>query len=424
MRFVIRHWTKILNFVSIVSLKKSNILKTLGPGILFASTCIGVSHLVQSTQAGAKMGLGLLWIVIIANLLKYPFFEFGSRYANATGTSIIDGYKRIGKWALGLYFLITICTMFLVTAAVGKVTAGFLQYLFGFSNGDVVIIGLFLVCVIILFFGQFKVLDKLIKSIGILLLISTLVAFVAVLIKGPESNVSLLDNGWIGDAAFLIPLMGWMPTAVDLSAWNSLWTVERIMETGYHPSLKETLFDFNFGYITSSVLALVFVVLGAFLMYGTSYEIPPSGVAFSADVVSMYTSAIGDWSIWIISVATFSIMFGTAIAVIDGYGRAISKTISLMSEKTKTINLYQICIVVCGAGSLLLIYMFQGKEFKILVNIATTASFIVAPVIAVLNTVLVAKKYIGDKAPPLWLRLLSYVGILFLTGFTLWFLFR
>ena len=33
----------------------SNLLKTLGPGTLFASTAIGVSHLVQSTRAGAEL---------------------------------------------------------------------------------------------------------------------------------------------------------------------------------------------------------------------------------------------------------------------------------------------------------------------------------------------------------------------------------
>ena len=52
-----------------------NFYKTLGPGILFASTAIGVSHLVQSTKAGALFGFGLLWAVILANLLKYPFFS-------------------------------------------------------------------------------------------------------------------------------------------------------------------------------------------------------------------------------------------------------------------------------------------------------------------------------------------------------------
>jgi len=99
--------------------------KTLGPGILFASTAIGVSHLVQSTKAGALFGFGLLWAVLIANILKYPFFEYGSRYANATGKSIIDGYLKLSKWALWCYFLITIGSMFFVCAAVAKVTTGF-----------------------------------------------------------------------------------------------------------------------------------------------------------------------------------------------------------------------------------------------------------------------------------------------------------
>ena len=104
--------------------------KTLGPGILFASTAIGVSHLVQSTRAGASYGFGLLFFIIIANLFKYPFFEFASRYANYTETSIIDGYKKLGSWVLWSYLIITLISMFFITSAVGAVTSGFLQNLF------------------------------------------------------------------------------------------------------------------------------------------------------------------------------------------------------------------------------------------------------------------------------------------------------
>lgn len=87
-------------------------LKTLGPGILFASTAIGVSHLVQSTRAGADFGFALLWAIVAANVLKFPFFEYGSRYANATGESLIDGYGKLGRWMLWLYFFITLFSMF------------------------------------------------------------------------------------------------------------------------------------------------------------------------------------------------------------------------------------------------------------------------------------------------------------------------
>ena len=75
-----------------------HLLKAFGPGILFASTCIGVSHLVQSTRAGADFGYALVLFMIAALLFKYPFFEFGSRYAAATKKSLLEGYLEEGKW--------------------------------------------------------------------------------------------------------------------------------------------------------------------------------------------------------------------------------------------------------------------------------------------------------------------------------------
>ena len=41
-----------------------NKLQKLGPGLLFAGAAIGVSHLVQSTRAGADFGWGLIWAIL------------------------------------------------------------------------------------------------------------------------------------------------------------------------------------------------------------------------------------------------------------------------------------------------------------------------------------------------------------------------
>ncbi len=84
--------------------------KTLGPGLLFAGTAVGVSHLVQSTRAGAVAGFGFAGVILIALIFKYPFFEYGPRYAAATGQSLVEGYRRIGAWALWLYFGLAIVT--------------------------------------------------------------------------------------------------------------------------------------------------------------------------------------------------------------------------------------------------------------------------------------------------------------------------
>ena len=46
-----------------------------GPGLLWAASAIGVSHLVQSTRAGAVAGFGLASVILLAVIFKYPFFD-------------------------------------------------------------------------------------------------------------------------------------------------------------------------------------------------------------------------------------------------------------------------------------------------------------------------------------------------------------
>ncbi|MFT6211746.1 MAG: Mn2+/Fe2+ NRAMP family transporter [Bacteroidia bacterium] len=413
------------------SQKLVNFLKTLGPGILFASTAIGVSHLVQSTRAGANFGFALVGFIIAANLFKYPFFEYGSRYANATGESIIDGYKRIGTWMLWLYLLITIVSMLFVSAAVGAVTSGFLQNLFGITSwGVYATVALFVVCCGVLMSGRYSLLDSLMKVIGSVLLISTIFAFVLALFKGPNPQLPdfIPPNIWDeGSMLFIIALMGWMPTAVDLSAWNSLWTLERIKQTGYKPTMKETLTDFNLGYIISAVLSICFVTLGAFMLYGTGTELPNSSGAFAHSIVQLYSNYIGDWSYIIIATAAFSIMFGTCIAVFDGFARSFERTIELLfipeKENLSSKKAYNLSLAAIGLGAFLIIF-FLGKHIKTLVDLATTISFLIAPLIAIVNFRLVTGKHIKkEHQPAAWLKALSWAGIVFLTGFALYFVF-
>ena len=90
--------------------------------------------MVQSTKAGAEFGFGLLWALLLVHIFKYPFFQFGPRYASATGESLLDGYKKLGKPVLIAYYIINFATMFTIQAAVTIVTAGIASQLFGITN--------------------------------------------------------------------------------------------------------------------------------------------------------------------------------------------------------------------------------------------------------------------------------------------------
>ena len=406
-------------------------MRTFGPGIMFASTAIGVSHLVQSTRAGAEFGFGLVAIVLLANILKYPFFEFSSRYANATGTSLIDGYKKLGRWALGLYFIITVASMFFVTAAVGLVTAGFMENLFGVTTFGIWGVAiLFAVCSIILIIGRYTVLDSLIKIIATVILVSTVLAFALAVYSGPAEHVDgfVAPEIWSGATLFfVIALMGWMPIPIDVSAWHGLWTLERIRQTKFKPSLKETLLDFNIGYVLVASLSVLFLILGTYIFYGTGNALPASSGLFAHKVVQIYTETIGGWSELIISISAFSVMFGTIIAVFDGYSRSITRVCDLLTSKSEPISKpswkkYVPIVLILATTSFVVLMQF-GDKIKELVDFATTISFVIAPVVAYFNIKLVSAKYVGaDVVPPLWLRALSYAGLAFLSGFAVIFI--
>ena len=418
--------------MSILNEKLSKFSKTAGPGILFASTAIGVSHLVQSTRAGADFGLLLLGFVIVVSLLKYPFFEYGSRYANVTQTSIIDGYKKLGRPVLWMYFFITIASMFFITGAVGFVTAGFFENLFGLEFlGQWTIILLFGICVLILAIGKYHVLDSLIKIVAIVLLVSTTCAFLLVLWNGPIEPAEdfIPKELWTsGGILFLLALMGWMPTALDLSSWNSLWTLERMKQTNYRPKLRETLFEFRFAYLVTTILAVMFVTLGSFIFFGSGEELPNNNADFAHMVIALYTQTIGEWSYLVIAAAAFAVMFGTIIAVFDGYSRSLQRTVELIFTKKEAVirskfrSFYIFFLFLLLAGSLTVVLQFAGN-LKEIVDFATVLSFMIAPVIAVINFRLVTGKFLEkNMQPSILMQILSFAGILFLSGFAIYFL--
>ncbi len=407
-------------------MKLSNFLKTLGPGLLYAGAAVGVSHLVQSTRAGAGFGFDLLWIVIIAHILKYPFFQFGPRYAASTGKSLIEGYRSIGKWAVILFFILTISTVFTIQAAVTIVTAGITTNVFGISLNPVAVSVIILsVSTIILMVGRYNVLDKIIKYIIIILSVSTVIAVVsAVGIEREINPAHAINFDWKVQANifFLIAFVGWMPAPIDLSVWHSLWSVAK--NKGERKlSLKQSLTDFNVGFFGTAVLAISFLSLGALIMHGSGESLSPKGAVFAGQLINMYTSSIGIWAYLIIATAALTTMISTTLTALDANPRVLATIFTTLKEKESKPNdfkkLYWIWLVIVLAGTLvLMVYLSQSMKF--LVDLATTLSFITAPLIAWLNYKVITGKDIPEEAriKP-WMKTYSWLGIIFLGAFSL-----
>ena len=395
-------------------------LKKLGPGFLFAGAAIGVSHLVQSTRAGADFGFGLLWALLLINLVKYPFFEYGTRYANATGENLIQGFNKLGKGVVWAYFLLTFGTMFTIQTAVTIVTAGIAASLFGTGSAVVwtaIITGL---CFTILILGRYKLLDSLMKVIVIGLTISTVIAVLLAFNQAGDLDFTQVFPAESAGIVFLIAFMGWMPAPLDIAIWQSIWTVEKKkLDPGINS--KQSTFDFNVGYVATTILAIGFLSLGALVMHQSGEEFSSNGTEFANQLIAMYTATLGDWSKPIIAVAALTTMFSTTLTTLDASPRVMDSSAQILSGKSwKRGYLFWLVILVLGTLS---IFFFFISEMGLLIRIATVLSFLTAPFYALISFILITGRHTPEEYQPgLPMKLLSILGILVLIGFGIWYL--
>ncbi len=405
------------------------LIRNLGPGLLFASMAIGTSHLVLSTKAGAQYGWIMIIPIILANILKYPFFEFGIRYTNVTGKSLIEGYLRRGKGYLWLYAFITLVTTFTILAALYVVTAGLFINLFSIEELSVVAtaLGLFVLISSILIIGRYKFLENTLKLVISILFIALLVTTVMVLFKGQVTAVERFSRPEIFNEIgilFLISLVGWMPTAVEASSWVSLWSIEKYKLTG-RPTLKEALQEFNSGYIMTALLAVFFLIIGLMTLYGTNTELSGNAVVFADQVIQLFTTHIGNWAYIFIAVSAFATMFSTCMTAHDAISRVSIDIIGHLSPKNKDFSRkrhYATGVIVLALVNYVVVTTFSAN-MGFLVALATFVSFVLAPIVGYMNIKNVMSHDLPKEyRPKIGLQWLTYIGIVFLGLFALYYL--
>jgi Mn2+/Fe2+ NRAMP family transporter len=400
--------------------QRINRWRALGPGLVMASAAVGASHLVASTQSGALFGWQLLWLIVLVNILKYPFFRFGVQYTITKNQSLIQGYQHKGQGWLIAFTVFNLIAAVVNTAAVLLLTASLLQY-FVPGNPSLTILCVFLlaVCLTIILAGHYRLLDGLSRVLMLTLTICTFAALFIAWRNGPMAPADFVSpSPWqLSMLAFIVATMGWMPVPIELSAINSLWLRSKQKLT--QVSLADGLFDFNLGYAVAVVLAVAFVALGALLQHGTEQPIAMAGAAFAQQLVAMYASTIGEWARPFIAFIAFMCMFGTTLAVLDGYARTLNESFHLLlkqegSPKPRSLSAWTLMQAASGMA----IILFFQTALSPMLTFAMTLAFLTTPFFAWLNFSLARGTGISKV-----MNALAWVGMIYLSAFSLLYLF-
>ena len=414
--------------------------KSIGPGVLFAAACIGGSHLMSSTTAGARFGFALIGLILFTNLVKYPFLRIGTRFTAATGMSLLEGFQRRNASYLYLYLLVSLVTGTATIAAVSFVAGLLLTNVPGLAGQDPYGLSIAVLAVsgLVLLLGQYRALDRLSKLLVLMLTVLTGLAAASLLIRGPMANVAASwvasePSPWtLANLSFLVPLMGWMPGPVEMCVWPSLWMFSRARDTDHTATPQEAEFDFNLGYGTTVLTAMFFLVLGAYTMYGTGDGMfAGSGVSFAQKLIKLYTAAMGGWAAWVIVPAAFAAMFSTTLTCLDAYPRSIAAIQGLLRQQQRDdassgsmqrrFDLWMV-VHLLAAQIALVVAEGGGIGVKDFVFGAMTGSFLAAPLFAwmamdTINSPLVPLEHRHGRLT----QAFCWFGLVFFSGFSLLF---
>lgn len=395
---------------------------------MLAAAAIGVSHLVQSTRAGADFGLSFVWLIILISVLKYPAFRFAVDYASLTERSLVYAYSRMGRIPLFWLLISFVVDMFIATSAVALVTAGLLISVFDLPlPGPVVAIGIAVMAALFLLNGQYAKAEKLIKvlvvAFSILTIIAMLIALPMLGEGGRELFAEITPSRSL--AVFVIAMAGWMPMPMSGSIFISSWACEKKALGGEEFDHGSAVADLRAGWILTIVLAISFTIMGTAILFQTDRAVPASAGAFATELLSVFTAIIGNWSYPLIAAAAIAVMLSTVVALLDVVPRVTASLIDRMrgrAEKAVTSYTALLAVQVVGVALILLLLL---QSFATFINFATSTAFITAPALAYYNyRAVTAADVAAHYKPTNALLVWHWAGFAALSAFALAFVFE
>lgn len=401
----------------------------LGPGLLFAASAVGVSHLIQSTRAGAAFGSGMLLIIILICLVKYPFFLFGAHYTAVTGNTIVEGYRKLGRWLLFLIFCVYVFELPFAIAGISVVSAGILISSLDLQASDRhVALALVAACLLLSALGRYRLIEQVSRVLVLLFLVCIIIGTgMTVASNIHHYSLSLLPMAPISEnMLFLVALAGWMPTGVGGALGISLWIHAKNRRIGRNLALKEVLFDFNCSYAIVVITACCFSLLGTYALSSGLHELEGSSIEFADRLFDIFMGSFSPWLHVIIIVGANVVMLSSLPVVVDllpRLGTTLLESLGIAGQGKRVLSRVYLAFVAYEFASVSLVLLLSTGPFTAFIDLVTSLGFLAAPIIAFLNhKVMFSGDIAIDQQPSAILRYWNVAAICLLTAISLFYI--
>jgi Mn2+/Fe2+ NRAMP family transporter len=427
------------------------ILMAFGPGMVWASMSIGGGELVLIPRVGSVFGMMVLWMPLLAIVLKYFMVNEIGRWTVLTGRSISDGFALLPGPRAWLNWIILIVAIYLgavhiggLVAMVGAITHNMLPVLppFGWS------LILMLSFIALTWTGKYNPLEMLMKVVTAILVISAVIIAamffpgLGEVLKGFGFQVPGTTPDWAvnqfkiakNPMAEILPAMAFAGAGAINSLWYSDWVLGKGLGLGktyegdkpgipveelkrldrgvldrvanwYRVMFHDNLWAGNF----LTILVTAAFMINAIVILNPQ-KIAPAGAGFILTLSKTYTQTLGAWAYWLFMVGAWAVIYGTMATCYDGYARLINRTLLICLPNWKAYARihptwrYRIWMLYGTVCNFVLVYLLQAVPVTFLQAAAWVEGTFLLPVVALaiayLTSVVMPRLFPADAGGP------------------------
>lgn len=395
----------------------------LGPGLLISASFIGPGTVTTATVTGASFGFALTWAIVFSIVATIILQEMSARLGLMGGLSTGEAMRETFESPVAKLLMISLIVTAIGiggAAYAGGDTTGTALALSGVTGLSIPVLSCIIVAVIVvlLLTGSYKVIEKFMTALVIILALIFLITAVAV-----KPDLGAMFKGIFvpglpdGSVLTAIALIGTTVVPYNVFLHSNLVQEKWGDEPG-KLSLKKARVDNIVSISIGGLITLAIVATAASTLFA-------QGIAAesAAELAEPLRPVLGDFAPWALAIGLFAAGLTSAIAGPLGAAYAISGVLGWSSDlKDNRFRAIYLAVVLIG-----LVIAVTGVNPIQVIVLAQAANGILLPVVAFfLLYTMNNKKLLGDNANGLASNILG--GFIFLVtvvlgGYSLYSLF-
>ncbi|WP_207485410.1 Nramp family divalent metal transporter [Arenibaculum pallidiluteum] len=284
--------------------------KIIGPGLVVAATGVGAADMVATLTAGSRYGYGLLWAIVVGVILKIVLVEGAGRYTLATGYTIFEGWRSLGRWTTWYFGPYIIIWGLVYGASAMSSTALPLAALFPAIDLKVWAILMGLAGFVMVWFNRYATFEK-ITAVLVGVMFVTIILLAAIALPNlPEMLGGLVPIIPEGGLLYTLALAGGVGGTITLAAYG-YWLREK---GWYTPKWMRVMrIDNTMAYVLTGVFVISMLIVGVEVVQaaGVALSAGDEGLLDLAEVLKdRYGTVIGNAFLVGFWAAAFSSVIG------------------------------------------------------------------------------------------------------------------